>query len=333
MALRERVLGPEHPNTATSLNNLAALHYAQGNHDAARPLYARALDIRERVLGPDHPDTATSLNNLALNHYDQDDVQTAERLMRRALVIREARLGPDHPDTQGSRRSLAAIQERLRGTAAPPPSDVTALLAAIAAVATGDDAPRQEVTAALAHLEQQGWRLREPVERIWAGERDRAALVAGLDDQDAALIDQVLALIERLEALLNSLPETVRTALREGDAVALQASMAALPEDQRHAVRAQLQEAGIIGGGPDMNVVLRQFEPLMRAIAAVANGDNASRQDVTEALAQLEQQGWRLREPVERIWAGERDREALVVGLDDQDAALIERVLALIASP
>ncbi|MBP1468882.1 tetratricopeptide repeat protein, partial [Candidatus Chloroploca sp. M-50] len=196
LAIRERVLGPEHPDTATSLDSLAVLYHAQGQYDAARPLLERALAIRERVLGPDHPDTATSLNNLALNYYDQNDVQTAERLMGRALAIREARLGPDHPDTQRSRRSLAAIQERLRGTAALPPSDVTALLGAIAAVATGDDAPRQEVTAALAHLEQQGLRLREPVERIWAGEREREALVAGLDEQDTALIERVLALLE-----------------------------------------------------------------------------------------------------------------------------------------
>ncbi|NCC37621.1 MAG: tetratricopeptide repeat protein [Chloroflexia bacterium] len=51
--IRERVLGPEHPQTATSLNNLAGLHRTQGNYDAARPRYERALDISERVLGPD----------------------------------------------------------------------------------------------------------------------------------------------------------------------------------------------------------------------------------------------------------------------------------------
>jgi hypothetical protein len=38
----------------------------------------------------------------------------AARLMRRALEIWEARLGPEHPDTQSSRRSLAAIEARLR---------------------------------------------------------------------------------------------------------------------------------------------------------------------------------------------------------------------------
>jgi len=51
----ETVLGPDHPNTATSLDNLANLHQAMGNHVAALPLYTRALKIREAAFGPDHP--------------------------------------------------------------------------------------------------------------------------------------------------------------------------------------------------------------------------------------------------------------------------------------
>ena len=65
LAIREKVLGAEHPDTATSLNNLASLLQAQGDLAGARPLYERALAIREKVLGAEHPDTATSLNNLA----------------------------------------------------------------------------------------------------------------------------------------------------------------------------------------------------------------------------------------------------------------------------
>ena len=65
LAIDEKALGPEHPDTATSLNNLAVLYDAQGHYAKAEPLYQRALAIREKALGPEHPDTATSLNNLA----------------------------------------------------------------------------------------------------------------------------------------------------------------------------------------------------------------------------------------------------------------------------
>jgi Flp pilus assembly protein TadD len=35
---RERVLGPEHPGTATTLNNLALLYYRQGRFEEAERL-------------------------------------------------------------------------------------------------------------------------------------------------------------------------------------------------------------------------------------------------------------------------------------------------------
>ncbi len=47
LAIGERVLGPEHPATASSLNNLAILLQAQGDPVAGRRLYERALAIRE----------------------------------------------------------------------------------------------------------------------------------------------------------------------------------------------------------------------------------------------------------------------------------------------
>ena len=61
----EKVAGPEHAYTATSLNNLASLLKDQGDLAGARQLYQRALAIREKALGPEHPHTANSLNNLA----------------------------------------------------------------------------------------------------------------------------------------------------------------------------------------------------------------------------------------------------------------------------
>jgi len=174
----------------------------------APPLYTRALALRERVLGPDHPDTATSLNNLAINHYYQDDLPAAERLMIQALHVRTARLGPDHPDTQGSRQSLAVIQQRLAGASPQPPSGPTEalapLIAAIAAIAAGDEEQRPAVEQSLAELEGQGWMLRGPVARIWQGERDHDTLVEGLDAQDTLLVERILALIDKAQKKPNA---------------------------------------------------------------------------------------------------------------------------------
>ena len=65
LEIYEQALGPEHPDTCTSLNNLAGLYQAMGAFDKALPLYQRTLKIREKLLGPAHPDTAASLNKLA----------------------------------------------------------------------------------------------------------------------------------------------------------------------------------------------------------------------------------------------------------------------------
>jgi tetratricopeptide (TPR) repeat protein len=85
LAIRQKLRGPEHPDTAGSLNNLAELLRDQGDLAGARPLHERALAIREKVLGPEHPDTADSLNNLAAMLTDQGYLAGARPHYERAL--------------------------------------------------------------------------------------------------------------------------------------------------------------------------------------------------------------------------------------------------------
>src|SRR5450755_1608167 len=109
LAINEQQLGPNHPDTANSLNNLALLYDNQGKYEQAKLLYQRALTIYEQQLGPDHPDTASSLNNLALLYDNQGKYEQAKLLYQRALAIREQQLGPDHPGTANSLNNLANL--------------------------------------------------------------------------------------------------------------------------------------------------------------------------------------------------------------------------------
>ncbi len=109
LAIREKASGPDHPQTAASLNNLAQLYSDQGRYDEAEPLCQRALAIKENALGPYHPDTATSLNNLAGLYLGQGRYAEAEPLFKRALAIREKESGPDHPNTAQSLNNLAQL--------------------------------------------------------------------------------------------------------------------------------------------------------------------------------------------------------------------------------
>ncbi len=89
LAIREKVLGPEHPELVRSLNDLAGLYLAQGDYARAEPLYARALGIREKALGPEHPEVARSLQNLAFLYQAKGDYARAEPLLTRARAIRK----------------------------------------------------------------------------------------------------------------------------------------------------------------------------------------------------------------------------------------------------
>ena len=107
LADRERVLGPDHPDTLTSRNNLAYAYQAAGRLEQAIPLYEQTLADRERVLGPDHPDTLSSRNNLADAYQAAGRLEQAIPLYEQTLADSERVLGPDHPDTLTSRNNLA----------------------------------------------------------------------------------------------------------------------------------------------------------------------------------------------------------------------------------
>ncbi|CAN0588611.1 unnamed protein product, partial [Ectocarpus sp. 12 AP-2014] len=65
LAIREKVLDPDHPDVALSLNNWAGLLTVQGKYEEAEPLYGQATAIWEKALGADHPTVATVLDNRA----------------------------------------------------------------------------------------------------------------------------------------------------------------------------------------------------------------------------------------------------------------------------
>ena len=62
MRIGEATFGPDHPNVAIGLNNLAGLLKETNRLGEAEPLYRRALAIDEATLGPEHPGVARDLN-------------------------------------------------------------------------------------------------------------------------------------------------------------------------------------------------------------------------------------------------------------------------------
>ena len=116
LSLDERTFGPNHPNVATCLNNLAALLHDSNRLEEAEVLYRRALAIDEKSFGANDAKVATCLNNLAALLYDTDRLEEAEVLYRRALTADEHSLGPNHPKLATHLNNLAQL---LRATDRP----------------------------------------------------------------------------------------------------------------------------------------------------------------------------------------------------------------------
>jgi tetratricopeptide (TPR) repeat protein len=103
----ERVLGPDHPDTLTTRNYLAAAYQDAGRAAEAITVLEQVLTARERVLGHDHPDTLTNRNNLAAAYQDAGRATEAITVLEQVLTARERVLGHDHPDTLTNRNNLA----------------------------------------------------------------------------------------------------------------------------------------------------------------------------------------------------------------------------------
>ena len=106
-----RVLGPDHPATLGSRNDLAGAYRGVGDLGRAIPLYEQTVADRERVLGPDHPETLTSRNDLAGAYQAAGDLSRAIPLYEQTLADRERVQGPDHPETLTSRNDLAGAYQ------------------------------------------------------------------------------------------------------------------------------------------------------------------------------------------------------------------------------
>ena len=87
---QQRVLGPEHPDTLTSMANLSTRLAELGQHEEAADMARQALAGRQRVLGPEHPDTLSSMDNLSNRLAELGQHEEAADMARQALAAGSA---------------------------------------------------------------------------------------------------------------------------------------------------------------------------------------------------------------------------------------------------
>jgi tetratricopeptide (TPR) repeat protein len=111
LKIADSVFGLDHPEKATSLNELATQLQSQGKLREAEQLSRKALEIRQRANGPDGMDMARSLNNLGYILLLQGGTKLpeAESLFRQSLGILEQAPVPNENELGRTRNNLAEV--------------------------------------------------------------------------------------------------------------------------------------------------------------------------------------------------------------------------------
>ena len=104
-----KLLGPDHPQTLMSVNNLASLLSEGCYNEEAERLYLQALDGYTKALGAEHPYSLMTLTNLANLTKHKGDLLEAEALYRRALQGWVSLRGPAHQYTLNVVTSLGSL--------------------------------------------------------------------------------------------------------------------------------------------------------------------------------------------------------------------------------
>lgn len=181
---------------ANDLGNLGVAYKDLGDAQRAIGYFEQALTIRGEI--GDIDGVAMDLFNMALLYAQQGDFARALPPAQEAAGL-WAQIG--HPNAQRAQQLIVQLQcgAPVGGDLSPPSilQQFAAGIAAVVAGARGDRQARAAVAAEFARLMQEGWLIVEPIQRIWAGERDEAALTAGIDPNSALIVREILRQLAR----------------------------------------------------------------------------------------------------------------------------------------
>ncbi|MDX2005403.1 MAG: tetratricopeptide repeat protein, partial [Meiothermus sp.] len=325
------------PDLASSLNSQSNRQSEVGDREGALATIEEAVNIRRELAARNReaflPDLASSLNNQSNRQSAVGDREGALASAQEGLVYyRELDVRVPGAFNVDYSTMASVLSDRL--------------------VESGD-------TQGAAKAAEEAVRILEPVfQAVPAAVSSKMALfakeyierceAAGLEP-DAGLLSRIVAKLQsfqpqeseqanrtaQMAELLANLPDALMQALQSGDAEKFMAALAELPPEQQQAILAaiQAQSAGS-EQQPDRTLqeLLERFDPLLQGIAAVALGNTGVKADIEELLPKFEEGGWLFPQAVRRIWAGERELQRLIDGMDDQDTALVRRLLEIIQS-
>ncbi len=275
----------------------AAVAGAQGNAEARAALEAAFPQLEAR-----NWQIADPIRRIWDGERDPDALTEAIDYNSRAIVLAVLhRLGVPVPAV------IARVDDQVRaGSGDAKTREVVEKFAQVIDVAidgaNGNAQAREALEEIFPRLTENGWEFADPIRRIWDGERDAAALTAGIDGNSAAI---VRAILERLAG---------------GAPASAPSAPAPAPSSEAEA-QAEIRK------------LITHFQDLIRAAVDGAKGITAARDALENVFPRMAQDGWQIAAPIRRIWDGERDLNTLVAGLDGQDIVLVLAVLHRLGVP
>jgi serine/threonine-protein kinase len=109
LALREKALGPEHPEAASALQELGSVLWWMGEYPRALPLTERALALKQKTQGPEHPEAIQALSTVAGVLRDLGRFDEALQRLEQVRALREKVLGPEHPAVSTAVANLGVL--------------------------------------------------------------------------------------------------------------------------------------------------------------------------------------------------------------------------------
>jgi tetratricopeptide (TPR) repeat protein len=171
LAARQRVQGPNHPDTLTSLGELADFLAEQNRSEEAEQLCRQLLHLQRPLLPADHPDLAFPLTSLGDLLSVTGRAKEAEPLLQEALALREKKLPASNWRTAHSRSILGHCLAQQRRFAEAEPL----LLSGYEGLARATEAPAKWLAQSLDRVIElyERWKRPEQAEQ-WRKKRPAA---------------------------------------------------------------------------------------------------------------------------------------------------------------
>lgn len=110
---KEKVFGPNHPETLDAKHSLALIFEAERKFEDAEDMYKQVVMVREMMLGPNNPSTCCSKFCYADMIRKLGRKKEALGLFQQSFDGYNESLGPEHKNTKLAKKRMKAVEKEM----------------------------------------------------------------------------------------------------------------------------------------------------------------------------------------------------------------------------